>query len=98
MSEILKTNKTFCLAPWIHSFISPQGERKLCCISENVIGTNVTLEEMWNGDEMKDVRKKMLNGEEMDKNSMSNVIFLSEGKNLKVIKNSKEAEEFLREI
>jgi organic radical activating enzyme len=63
MSEILKTNKTFCLAPWIHSFISPQGERKLCCISENVIGTNVPLDEMWNGDEMKDVRKKMLNGE-----------------------------------
>lgn len=26
-------NKTFCMAPWSHTYISPQGERRLCCAS-----------------------------------------------------------------
>ena len=26
-------NKTFCMAPWTHTFLSPQLERRLCCTS-----------------------------------------------------------------
>ena len=26
-------NKTFCIAPWVHTYISPQSERRLCCAS-----------------------------------------------------------------
>ncbi len=26
-------NKTFCMAPWTHTYISPQGERRMCCAS-----------------------------------------------------------------
>jgi ArsR family metal-binding transcriptional regulator len=26
-------NKTFCMAPWSHTYLSPQGERRLCCAS-----------------------------------------------------------------
>jgi len=26
-------NKVFCMAPWSHTYISPQGERRLCCAS-----------------------------------------------------------------
>lgn len=26
-------NKTFCMAPWRHTYISPQSERRLCCAS-----------------------------------------------------------------
>tara|TARA_B100000123_G_C25722492_1_gene425264 strand:+ start:132 stop:1523 length:1392 start_codon:yes stop_codon:yes gene_type:complete len=26
-------NKTFCMAPWTHTFLSPQMERRLCCSS-----------------------------------------------------------------
>ena len=26
-------NKTFCMAPWIHTYLSPQMERRLCCSS-----------------------------------------------------------------
>lgn len=26
-------NKTFCMAPWTHTFLSPQLERRLCCAS-----------------------------------------------------------------
>ena len=24
-------NKVFCMAPWSHTYISPQGERRMCC-------------------------------------------------------------------
>ena len=26
-------NKTFCMAPWSHTYLSPQSERRLCCAS-----------------------------------------------------------------
>ena len=26
-------NKTFCMAPWVHTYLSPQMERRLCCAS-----------------------------------------------------------------
>ena len=26
-------NKVFCMAPWTHTYISPQSERRLCCAS-----------------------------------------------------------------
>ena len=26
-------NKTFCMAPWMHTYVSPQMERSLCCAS-----------------------------------------------------------------
>jgi organic radical activating enzyme len=26
-------NKTFCMAPWTHTYLSPQSERRLCCAS-----------------------------------------------------------------
>jgi hypothetical protein len=28
-----KGNKTFCMAPWTHTYLSPQSERRLCCAS-----------------------------------------------------------------
>lgn len=26
-------NETFCMAPWTHTYLSPQSERRLCCVS-----------------------------------------------------------------
>ena len=26
-------NKTFCMAPWTHTYLSPQTERRICCAS-----------------------------------------------------------------
>jgi hypothetical protein len=26
-------NQTFCMAPWTHTYLSPQSERRLCCAS-----------------------------------------------------------------
>ena len=69
---------TLCLAPWTHTYLSPQTERRLCCASrepaqnfEQYIDTSagtgqyipVTLEQHWNSDHMRSVRRRMLAGE-----------------------------------
>ena len=69
---------TLCLAPWVHTYLSPQTERRMCCASrepaqnfEQYIDTKsgtgqyipLTLEDHWNSDHMKSVRRRMLAGE-----------------------------------
>lgn len=66
MSDLIKNNESFCLAPWIHSYISPQGSRQVCCVTEHDFGIDTSLDDIWNSDEMKDIRKKMLNGETLE--------------------------------
>ena len=73
-------NRTFCMAPWTHTYLSPQTERRLCCASrepaqsfKQYIDTGndakeyrpLTLEEHWNSEHMRSVRKRMLAGEEL---------------------------------
>ena len=67
-----------CLAPWVHTYLSPQTERRMCCASrepaqsfEQYIDTStgtgtytpITLNEHWNGTHMRSVRQRMLAGE-----------------------------------
>ena len=67
-----------CLAPWVHTYLSPQTERRMCCASrepaqnfeqyiDTAAGTGryipVTLEAHWNSEHMKSVRKRMMAGE-----------------------------------
>jgi hypothetical protein len=69
---------TLCMAPWVHTYLSPQTERRMCCASrepaqnfEQYIDTSagtgryipVTLEQHWNSDHMRSVRRRMLAGE-----------------------------------
>jgi hypothetical protein len=73
-------NKTFCMAPWTHTYLSPQTERRMCCASrepaqsfKQYIDTGnaaqeykpLTLKEHWNSEHMRSVRRKMLAGEEL---------------------------------
>lgn len=73
-------NKTFCMAPWTHTYLSPQTERRMCCASrepaqsfKQYIDTSneakeykpLTLREHWNSDHMKSVRLRMMAGEEL---------------------------------
>ncbi len=66
------------MAPWTHTYLSPQTERRLCCASrepaqnfQQYIDTStaagvyipITLEEHWNSEHMRSVRKRMLAGE-----------------------------------
>ena len=67
--------KNLCMAPWTHTYLSPQTERRLCCASrepaqsftqyiDTKAGTGkynpTTLEEHWNSDHMRSVRRRML--------------------------------------
>ena len=68
------------MAPWTHTYLSPQTERRMCCASrepaqnfrqyiDTTAGTGkyipMTLEQHWNSDHMKTVRRKMMAGEEL---------------------------------
>ena len=70
--------ETLCLAPWTHTYLSPQTERRMCCASrepaqnfQQYIDTDsgtgkyipVTLDEHWNSDHMRSVRRRMMDGE-----------------------------------
>lgn len=70
----------FCVAPWTHTYVSPQGERRLCCASREDASFQkqyidagdtggeyapVALKEHWNSDYMKDIRKRILAGEKI---------------------------------
>jgi len=69
---------TLCMAPWTHTYLSPQTERRMCCASrepaqsfEQYIDTSagtgtytpLTLDEHWNSEHMKSVRRRMMAGE-----------------------------------
>ena len=71
-------DKSLCLAPWTHTYLSPQTERRMCCASrepaqnfaqyiDTAAGTGryipITLEQHWNGEHMRSVRRRMLAGE-----------------------------------
>ena len=73
-------NKTLCMAPWTHTYLSPQTERRMCCAStekatsfKQYIDTGSdakeynpkTLDEHWNSEHMKSVRRRMMAGEEL---------------------------------
>ena len=66
------------MAPWTHTYLSPQTERRICCASrepaqnfrqyiDTESGTGkyipITLDEHWNSDHMKSVRRRMIAGE-----------------------------------
>lgn len=68
------------MAPWTHTYLSPQTERRLCCASREPAqsfkqyidtGNNaeeykpLTLKEHWNSDHMKSVRLRMMAGERL---------------------------------
>lgn len=71
---------SLCMAPWVHTYLSPQTERRMCCASrepaqnfQQYIDTNagsgsyipITLDEHWNSAHMRNVRKRMMNGERL---------------------------------
>lgn len=55
-------SKSFCMLPWIHLHGWPTGEAFLCCMSNIPVGNlkQNTMEEIWNNNNLKEVRKNML--------------------------------------
>ena len=70
--------ETLCMAPWTHTYLSPQTERRMCCASrepaqnfeqyiDTASGTGryipIALEQHWNSEHMRSVRRRMMTGE-----------------------------------
>ena len=83
---------TMCLAPWTHTYLSPQTERRLCCASrepaqnfeqyiDTASGTGqyipVTLEQHWNSEHMRSVRRRMMAGETLPECEVCNLKLLN---------------------
>jgi hypothetical protein len=77
MSDQIKPDN-LCMAPWTHTYLSPQTERRMCCASrepaqsftqyiDTASGTGqyqpITLDQHWNSDHMRSVRRRMMIGE-----------------------------------
>jgi len=69
---------SLCMAPWVHTYLSPLTERRMCCASrepaqnfrqyiDTESGSNkyipITLDEHWNSPHMMSVRSRMMSGE-----------------------------------
>lgn len=76
-----------CLAPWVHTYLSPQTERRMCCASrepaqsfrqyiDTAEGTGTyqptTLEAHWNSDHMRSVRVRMMQNETLPECAVCN--------------------------
>jgi radical SAM protein with 4Fe4S-binding SPASM domain len=70
LSQLLTHNKTFCMFPWLHLYVNTDGAAYPCCTTkyENPVGNvrEQTIQEIWNGEALKDVRKKLLAGEHVE--------------------------------
>ena len=75
------------MAPWTHTYLSPQTERRMCCASrepaqnfaqyiDTAAGTGkyipITLEQHWNSEHMKSVRRRMMAGETLSECEVCN--------------------------
>lgn len=81
-------NKTMCLFPWTHMYIHTTGDVYPCCIAEpgdrHLSLGNVkkqTIEEIWNGDAYKTLRKNMVEGIQSPNCNQCYIREQSEGRN-----------------
>ena len=78
---------TLCMAPWTHTYLSPQTERRMCCASrepaqnfqqyiDTDVGTGkyipIALEDHWNSEHMRGVRRRMMAGETLSECEVCN--------------------------
>jgi len=83
----MSTPDRLCLAPWVHTYLSPQTERRLCCASrepaqsftqyiDSAPGSGlyqpITLDQHWNSEHMRGVRRRMLANEELPECAVCN--------------------------
>ena len=59
----IPSSATFCPYPFMHLSTKPNGEVRACCRSTPIDSLNHSkLEDVWNGDKLKTMRKQMLDG------------------------------------
>ena len=61
--------KVFCMMPWIHTHVWPSGKAFPCCMSDSTVEygnlNDNSLAEIWNNDKYRQLRKNMLNDDEI---------------------------------
>jgi radical SAM protein with 4Fe4S-binding SPASM domain len=61
-------SKTFCILPWVHIYANPDGSVLPCCVADHHLHLgntrNNSIKEIWNNQNYKTLRKKMLAGEQ----------------------------------
>jgi len=66
----MSESSTFCILPWIHVYSNPDGSVLPCSIGDYRLHLgniqSQTIEDVWNGEKYKIMRKKMLAGEKCD--------------------------------
>ena len=87
MDKPNKKPDNLCLAPFFHTYLSPQTERRMCCASrepaqsfkqyiDTASGTGIynpdSLSDHWNSQHMKSVRRRMMNGETLSECEVCN--------------------------
>lgn len=64
--KLLSESKTFCMLPWTHMHIVPEGDVLPCCgvdLSQPVGSLRKeSLKDIWNGEDMRRIRRNMLSG------------------------------------
>ena len=64
----LYNSKVFCMMPWIHTHVWPSGKAFPCCMSDSTVEygnlNDNSLEEIWNNDKYRQLRKNMINDDE----------------------------------
>ena len=64
-------SKTFCILPWMHLAVMPEGTARICCVADKSIEVNDApasvqthdLEAIWNSPHMRRVRLRMVEGQ-----------------------------------
>ena len=66
--ELLFESDSFCMIPWTSIMIDPSSIVKPCCYSSEILGdcSKNSLEQIWNSDTIKQLRKNMLSGKKSD--------------------------------
>lgn len=65
--SLLFDNKNFCMYPWMHLYVGPNGDAYPCCGTMYDDAMSVgnsrqqSLKQIWNGDKLKQIRVNMLN-------------------------------------
>ena len=61
-------NKTFCILPWVHTHIKPNGDVHLCCRKSIPLNNlnNLPINDIFHSDKMNDIRQRMLDGKYVD--------------------------------
>lgn len=65
--DIIQNNESFCVLAWLGINTNPNGEVKICCESNDVLGNadQDLLKDVWNSEKLRNTRSSMLSGKKI---------------------------------